>query len=343
LAKDGETIHVALAIHDPNGGYSRHSGVVMTSIFERTGSAVCVHILHDETLTEKNRSFLREVAETSAQMIEFHDVSQAIGRMGRDATRSAKEKLSVGALFRLLIPEVVTAEKVIYLDSDIVVNMDIRQLWDIPLGENSVAGALDRGRLRPYGRFSSVALEFALIGCDRKAYINTGVLLLNIARIRERYELIPQSIEWYARHAHITRHVDQDMINSCFRGDIKIIDSKFNNCHSHDGDISDNILHAVGPGKPWNGPKFNALHRLYWKTFLKTPWGRLGPEEVADLMFDVFGRSPLMHAHTRQCYRRIIFRLYKDIVRNEATSITLVLCKELKHRLTSIGGRADAG
>jgi hypothetical protein len=67
LTKEGEPVHVALSIHDPDGGYSRHSGVVMASIFERTESPVCVHILHDETMTEKNRSFLREVSEVSAQ------------------------------------------------------------------------------------------------------------------------------------------------------------------------------------------------------------------------------------------------------------------------------------
>ncbi|MDR1020686.1 MAG: hypothetical protein LBL73_08005 [Synergistaceae bacterium] len=342
MTKERETIHVALAIHDPNGGYSRHSGVVMVSIFERTASPVCVHILHDETMTEKNMSRLTEVAEAAAQRIEFHDVSQVIERIGSDAVRLAKERLSVGALFRLLIPDVLALDKVIYLDSDIVVNMDIRQLWDIPLGENSVAGALDRGDLMPYGRFSSVALEFSLFGCDRRTYINAGVLLLNITRIRERYDLIPQSMEWYGRHAHRGRHVDQDLINSCFRGDIKVIESKFNNCHHHDGDVSDAILHAVGPRKPWNGPKFKALDRLYWKTFLKTPWGRLEPDQVADLLFDVFERSPLTHAHTQQCYKKIFSRIYKDIVHNEMTKTILILCKELKYSLTNTGGRSNA-
>jgi lipopolysaccharide biosynthesis glycosyltransferase len=342
LTEERETIHVALAIHDPNGGYSRHSGVVMVSIFERTASPVCVHILHDETMTEVNRSFLTEVADASAQRIEFHDISRAVERIGSDAIRLAKERLSAGALFCLLIPEVITTERVIYLDSDIVVNMDIRQLWDIPLGEKSVAGALDRGNLMSYGRFSSFALESALMGFDRGAYINGGVLLLNIAQIRERYDLIPQSMEWYGRHSHRTRHVNQDLINSCFRGDIKVIDSKFNNCHPHDKDVSDAILHAVGPRKPWNGPKFKALDRFYWKTFLKTPWGKLEPDQVADLLFDVLERSPMTHAHTAQCYKKIFWRIYKDVVNNEMTKIISILCKELKYSLTNTGGRSNA-
>ena len=69
-----DVIHVALSIHYTKGTYSPHAGVVMVSIFERTQSAVLVHILHDDTLSPDNRAMFAETAERFGQRGEFHDV-----------------------------------------------------------------------------------------------------------------------------------------------------------------------------------------------------------------------------------------------------------------------------
>ncbi|MBQ8692167.1 MAG: hypothetical protein IJ520_03390, partial [Synergistaceae bacterium] len=54
-----------------------------------------------------------------------------------DVKARAEQKLTAGALYRLFMPEVLSGlDKVIYLDCDIVVNMDIAELWDIDLGGN---------------------------------------------------------------------------------------------------------------------------------------------------------------------------------------------------------------
>jgi lipopolysaccharide biosynthesis glycosyltransferase len=165
---------------------------------------------------------------------------------------------------------------------------------------------------------------------------------MNLSRIRDNYNLIAQSAEWFDKYGHIANNIDQDMLNSRFQRDIKVIESKFNNLHNHDGDISGTILHAIGFPKPWNGPKCEALDRLYWKTFLRTPWGRLTPEEVADLMLDVFKNSPMTHRHTGQCYRAVLSRIYKDVIRNDAVKTLVVIYKEFKHELTRSRRRSDA-
>jgi lipopolysaccharide biosynthesis glycosyltransferase len=341
LAEETDVIHVVQAIHDPKGTYSRHSGVVMVSMFERTKSPVCFHILHDDTMTEENRSFLTETAESFGQSIEFHDVSQAVKVMGEGISFAAA-RLSVGTLFRLAIPDVLPLDRVIYMDSDIIVNLDIRELWDITLEDRSLAGVPDRVDVRPYRRFSAPALKFALIGCDRMTYINAGVLLMNLKSIRERYNLAAQSAEWFNKHGHCADLLDQDMINSCFRGDIKIIASKFNRGYAHNDDISGAILHAAGSIKPWSEPRNKAMSIMYWKTFLKTPWGRLAPDEVVDILFGVFMNSHFTHTHTRQCYKEIFSRLYRDIIKNDVTRMALILCGEMKQRLMSLGKRPHA-
>ena len=74
-------IHIALAFHDPKGTYSQHAGVAMASIFDHTKSPVCVHILHDHTLTDLNRSRLHETAKSFNQQAEFHDISPCVSRL----------------------------------------------------------------------------------------------------------------------------------------------------------------------------------------------------------------------------------------------------------------------
>ncbi|MBQ3695322.1 MAG: hypothetical protein IJQ77_07865, partial [Synergistaceae bacterium] len=64
-------VHVVMLVYDPQGTYSQHAGVVMTSIFENTQSKVIVHILHDETLTQDNRQKLIRTAGKYSQGLDL--------------------------------------------------------------------------------------------------------------------------------------------------------------------------------------------------------------------------------------------------------------------------------
>jgi lipopolysaccharide biosynthesis glycosyltransferase len=327
-----DVIHVVLAIYDPSGTYSRHAGVAAASIFERTQSSVCVHILHDDTLSPDNRAMFIETAETFGQKIEFHDVSPDMGKFGDMALQKARGSLSVGMLFRLLIPDLVAADKVIYLDSDVVVNMDIKQLWDIQLEDFSIAGVADDN----FGKFSPVKLAMRLLGCDPHKYVNSGVLVMNLPRIREKYNLPAESGEWFKKQGYCSSMLDQDFINSRFRGDIANIDRKFNSGRRN-GDISDTIIHATGGSKPWNSLEGSAMESLYWKSYLKTAWAsRAGHEETVDLMLGAVKSSIWTHRHTTSCYLNIFRRFKNDIVMNDIVRIAVLLVKYLYGKVRNL-------
>ncbi|MDR3164648.1 MAG: glycosyltransferase family 8 protein [Synergistaceae bacterium] len=322
---DKDTIHVALGVYDPKGTYSPHAGVVMTSIFERTRSAVCVHILHDDTLSSDNRAMFIETAENFGQRIEFHDVSPE--RFGRLALRMArKSTLTPGTLFRMMIPELVAADKIIYLDSDIVVNMDIKQLWEVPMGDFSFAGVVE-GVCK---KFSPARLSMRLVGCDPNKYFNAGVLVMNLSRIRNKYNLLEEINEWFEKRGYCALLLDQDFINSRFRGDIMCLDGKFNSGR-RDGDITDTIIHALGNGKPWDSLEGSAMESLYWKSYLKTAWALRagGNEKIIDMMLEVVRNSRWTHRHSASCYRNILKRFWKDIVMNDVVRIVTLLAKYL--------------
>ena len=71
---DNDKIHVALAFCDPKGTYCRHAAVTAASIFANTSRRVCVHIVHDDTLTSDNRSKLLQLADGYGQEINFINI-----------------------------------------------------------------------------------------------------------------------------------------------------------------------------------------------------------------------------------------------------------------------------
>jgi len=74
------------------------------------------------------------------------------------------------ALLRLLLDEIaIIPDKVLYLDTDTVINKNISELYNIELKDYEYAAVRDR-----YGRFFF-----------NPRYCNTGVLLLNMQKIRE--------------------------------------------------------------------------------------------------------------------------------------------------------------
>ena len=53
---------------------------------------------------------------------------------------------SIGSMYRLLIPQILPSdiEKCIYLDSDIAINLDINELWQINLNDKILAAVSER-------------------------------------------------------------------------------------------------------------------------------------------------------------------------------------------------------
>ena len=202
VQNSGEVIHVVLAVYDPSGSYSQHAGVVMTSIFENTKSKVVIHILHDDTLTDENRQKFIRTAEKYSQGLELHDVREQKKIFTSTAVELAKRRCSIGALYRLLIPDILNnLNKVVYLDCDLIVNLDIRDLWQINIDNYCLAGVLDMLSVATL----SEALRDRINGCSVKTFVNSGVLVMNLEMIRKRGNLFQNSMTWIGRHVHLMK------------------------------------------------------------------------------------------------------------------------------------------
>ncbi len=256
-----------------------------------------IHLLHDDTLTQENREkFLRTVQKYS-QEIEFVNIEKYKSQL-TDELRKFAERWTIGTLFRLFIPEVLDLDKVIYLDSDILVNLDIKNFWDIDFEEKSLVGI----REIPGSSFIDKlnAMRKKLIDCDDDTYINSGVLMMNLRKIRERGSLFELVVDWMLKNRELLLAPDQDALNSLFHGDIKFADRKFN-VFNTDEFFQECMIHALLT-KPWAHLTGKQSDRIYWKMYTRNAWGEDSDrDELIDKFSDIIFAA--RHSNERRSKR----------------------------------------
>lgn len=123
---------------------------------------------------------------------------------------------------RYLIPKLIPADKVLYLDCDVMVRDSLAPLWKEDISEYYLAGVPDynvmqRGHLTE--RF----------GKEMKAdeYVNSGVLLINNKKWRQE-NLFEVLLEYSIKNAELLQYPDQDAINFICRKHKKLLPDRWN-------------------------------------------------------------------------------------------------------------------
>lgn len=170
--------------------------------------------------------------------------------------------ITVASFYRLLIPEVLKdEEKCLFLDGDIIVNTDLRNMYLQNIEDYYMAGVRDGDFLyNPDGAIR----HFNEYGFHNfNSYVNAGVIVYNLTKIREDnlQSLFLKSMETFYPY------MDQDILNKVCDGNIKLLDMRynyFNRCKNgkvksrRESNKSDQkekeweILHFAGADKPWN-------------------------------------------------------------------------------------------
>ena len=229
-------IHVCFAIYDKTGYYSKFTGTTMLSLFENTSAppmSVTVHILHDNTLTNENRDKLSYIAGRYGQQIKFYNVeelcAEKLNAIRFLMPQVAEVRYSIATFYRFMIPQLLPADvsKCIYLDSDIIVNLDINEMWRIELDDKPLAAAneveIDAERLKFSLQMKYLIVE-NLVAYEN--YFNAGVLLMNLDVLRNDDEKITNGLRFLSEHPQMV-WLDQDVLNYLYAGDYVKLAEKF--------------------------------------------------------------------------------------------------------------------
>ena len=291
----------------------------MTSIFENTHSKVTVHILHDDTLTDDNRRKFLRTAEKYSQTVEFYDVTECMKKYAGslEALRQATGHYSIGTLYRLFLPDMLDGiKKVIWLDCDVLVSLDIKELWEIDMKGKTFAGVLDMVAMKYYDSFYRNRMDALLKGIPPDEYINAGVMVIDLERIREKVSFSDVAMKWIIDMGNLAPCTDQDAVNSIFAGDICLLDTKFNQ-QNISSDTQVCMLHMYS-GKPWASIRGFPSERLYWKLYLRSAWGENAqPEDIIDSIIDAAEKQRKRSSPARKpenTLRRFAKKLVYDIL-----------------------------
>ena len=271
-------IHVCFGLHDKTGRYSKFTGTTMLSIFENTNSEVTVHILHDNTLTQDNRDKFSAVANQYNQRVEFYNVEEICANELAEYIAlipSVKNYyVSVATLYRLLATKLLAPDidKVIYLDSDIIVNLDIEELWKFDLGDK-ILGVVPEILNRNDVHKVFALCRDGLVKDDD--YFNSGVLIMNLAALRGEKNFFADWAKRSEKNPDYREFHDQDMLNYCFSTRTVKLPLKFNRFVllarvENELHVGEKIYHFAGKGLGTDTE--DPFNDLWLKYFAKTPW-----------------------------------------------------------------------
>lgn len=282
-----EMVHIAIGVHDLSGEYCRHAAALLASIFMNTKASIRIHFLHDVTLTKENRQRFISLVNSFHQEIVFYDIKDAFPIVESE-TLSLN---TVGTLFRLMLPDLVNVDKMIYFDCDVICSLDVKEMWKIDLGNYAIAAVSDSPWYISFAQKYDFYRKVPILG---PKYFNAGVLILNLTRIREKYRLFDDCLALLQKYPDAPC-LDQDALNTVFLDDCLLLDSRYNKLADDvfvRGDAGQYTLesswagicwHFAGKEKPWNS-KLYPVFLLYWRSLARTPWANT-PEQLVNWMY----------------------------------------------------------
>ena len=225
-------------------------GVLMSSVLEHMKKPVHFHIITDELAAKDVQRLEKLAAENSNLTVTVYYInSGAFDNMAATAVRTK------AAYYRFLVDRVIeNAEKVLYLEADMLCLNDCSELFTADMGDN-VAMAVSEGS----GMRDLFKGRYDYHGDD---YFDSGMLLINPENWRKENvsaECIALLME------NDFKYQEQDALNAVICQKIKGIDGKYNTLKpltSTEADYgADTVfLHFADYVKPWH--KWGERHEL---------------------------------------------------------------------------------
>ena len=152
--------------------------------------------------------------------------------------------------FRLFIPSMFPQyDKGIYIDSDVVLTDDIAKLFDGDIGENYIGACNDLSiaDIPPLVAYTEKA-----VGVNAKEYINSGVLLMNLKKMRDD-DLEGHFLALLNEYHFDSIAPDQDYLNAMCNGKIYYLEEKWDTMPNDAKPMltETSLIHYNLFSKPW--------------------------------------------------------------------------------------------
>ncbi|KZT12679.1 glycosyltransferase family 8 protein [Laetiporus sulphureus 93-53] len=252
----GYGVHVVLTIDSP---YAMAAAVTIRSAIAHTSGRLTIYVIN-AGLTEEDKDRIRASAPVQ------REATIVFLSLPKDSFARAESMIWAKIDMIPALP----VERVLYLDADLLVRGDLRELWDTDLQGRSLAAVTDVGYPRGHKG-------------PKRPYFNAGVLLMDLAKIRGNMDALRTTMDGMTT----SRFRDQDALNVHFDDDWVPLSLKWNAqglgtyaelpsadrttislAEMHDP----RIVHFTGPVSP----EMEKVLNPYVQPYTAKPWGYAG-------------------------------------------------------------------
>lgn len=258
-------MNIMIAIND---AYTIPACVMLESFFSHNGRNHTIYLLY--------KNLKQDHLHMVQTQVEAHG-GRFVPMLVDDSFFQGKKltfHFSIEMYYRLLVYRTFPreVERLLWLDSDIVVNGSIENFYDQELKDTEmIVACKDASDLQEENK-RRVGLE------KDKLYFNSGVILFHLKTIRERIndEILA---ECFTKLQERLLWPDQDILNVIYENSVKIADWEQYNCQIFGLPYSGafrrhvkknaRIIHYVGSEKPWKTGYASSMDVLYLQQYAK--------------------------------------------------------------------------
>ncbi len=272
-----------------DNNYAPYLAVTIKSLIENANENEFyeIYIIEDNIELESKNKILKMYNDRI--FIKFININKYINKELKERL-FVDRHLSISTYYRFLIPRIFKHfEKILWLDSDLIIFDSISKIYDIELGSYMIAACKDSEMFRRIlheekTKFQKGWINYfnSTIPLDNpKNYFQAGILLFNIKIMLEN-DLEGEFIKCINKFQNPKNH-DQDILNYICQNKVKYFDMSWNvlwaipfyfnpllvfpkdYCEEYINSYNNpKIMHYCGEVKPWTNPNYPKSN-LWWK------------------------------------------------------------------------------
>jgi lipopolysaccharide biosynthesis glycosyltransferase len=297
-----EQIYICCAADDD---YSPHLGVMIYSLLKNTSEPESIFLfIIDGGIKKKNLKSIKDIIFKFHAKVEIISVNFSMNKF------PICGHLGIATYYRIFFPNLLKdINKAIYLDCDLIILKDIKDLWNYRFNKIICAvkdiGAMDI--------FKNISKKNILLDYKLKTYFNAGVMIINFEKWRE-YKITEKILTFFQNYSNILI-ADQDSLNYCLKNQWSELDFRWNICpydyYEPFAYIKRNIerkkyryrlkhpyiVHFASNLKPWMANDIHPLKKFYYYYLNFTPWREKFPYGKKNYLFIIlhYFRAHLPH------------------------------------------------
>jgi lipopolysaccharide biosynthesis glycosyltransferase len=316
-----------------NESFVGYLGVVITSVIENASDDRSYDVIVlEKDISDNSKELLRSLQRRNVS-IRFYNMTSVLFQL-EDLEVHVEGYVPAETYNKIFLGEIMEGyEKVLYIDTDIVVRRDIAELFDTDLFGKALGASRNIANIHAAhlnkeikGRKFGDYLRDELGITDFDSYFQAGVILLDLTSAKAQ-NLLTLSIQ-KIREIRQPVFFDQCIFNAIFSGDVHFVSTTWNHVwylqnysylrHTLNDEtffdyarsrLDPAIVHFAGKDKPTN--KFDwRLSSHFWLSAARSPFAEVLLRQADDAQYAATGSPLRLDALTAEPAPRILVHLH---------------------------------